>query len=123
METFLKHFNRSSETIRSSFRTNNLGLNPVVNRAYDDISEALDLSYGAVAVLVWALGNMGDNEMDLDKVASQTGYTVGAVSSAIDELERHHYMVEVKGHHDCIDLTASTKEMLINHYCFYKLFR
>lgn len=92
-----------------------------VRNAYIDISVALGLSYSAVAVLVWALKNMDGKVVDMDDVASQIGYTEESVSSSIDELENHHYMVKIAQGNDSLDVTSATKELLINHYCFYKL--
>ena len=92
-----------------------------VRNAYIDISVALGLSYSAVAVLVWALKNMDGKVVDMDDVASQIGYTEESVSFSIDELENHHYMVKIAQGNDSLDVTSATKELLINHYCFYKL--
>lgn len=121
METLRNHFDKLSETIRSTFGPNNPEPGHAAREAYDDISEALDLSFCAVALLVWSMGNMGDDEAGYDKVASQIGFSNDEVSSAIEELERRHYMVKVNERDDCVDLTDSTKEMVISHYCFYRL--
>ena len=62
METLRNHFDKLSETIRSTFGTNNPEPSHAAREAYDDISEALDLSFCAVALLVWSMGNMGGDE-------------------------------------------------------------
>lgn len=123
METFLNQFNKAASIIHDSFRTDELVHNKDVRNAYDDISNALGLSFPAVALLVWALNNMDGRLVEMSSVASQIGYTEDAVSSSIDELELHHYMVKVGELNDSLDVTATTKELLINHYCFYKLMK
>ena len=123
METFLNHFNKAVLLIHGSFRTAESVQSEDVRNAYADISDALGLTYPAVALLVWALNNMDGKLVEMSSVASQIGYTEDAVSYSIDELERHHYMVKVDDLNDSLDVTATTKELLINHYCFYKLMK
>lgn len=123
METFLQRFNKAVLLIHGSFRTAKLAHDEDVRNAYDDISDALGLSYTAVALLVWALNNMDSKLVEMSSVASQIGYPEDSVSPSIDELERHHYMVKVEDLNDSLAVTATTKELLINHYCFYKLMK
>lgn len=91
-----------------------------VRDAFDDLSQALGLTHQAIALLVWALSNMNGDVVELSFVASQLDYSEDVVSSSIDELEHHHYMVKVDEYNDGFDIIAETKELIINHYCFHK---
>lgn len=120
-KTFLEQFNHESEVVRKSFQTDDLAMSESVQKAYDSLSSALDLTYQAVALLIWAFNNMGGAVIDSDIIATQIGFSTRSVNLAVDELEKRHYMVPLYEGSDCVDITPETKDLIINHYCFYKL--
>ena len=119
METYEEHFNELVALISrnaAAFKTDER-----VSDAVNDLSQALGLTHQAAVLLVWSMSNMNGKVVELSHVASQIGYSGNAVSSSLDELERRHYMVKVDDYDDCLDITAETKALIINRYCFYKL--
>ncbi len=121
MKTFLDQFNANLELVRMSF--SDLDWCGCVNtrNAYDDLSGALGLSSPAIALMAWALYNMGSKLVYLNDVASQIGFPEKTIESAVNELVDRHYMEALDGNDDCLDFTSRSKEILINHYCFNKL--
>jgi DNA-binding MarR family transcriptional regulator len=120
-ETFVNQFNKKVALINENNNATAFKNDQRVSNAFDDLSQALGLTHQAVALLVWALNHMNGEEVNMSSVATQIDYSEQTVSSAMDELEKHHYMVEVDGRHGCLDLTSKTKNLITNHYCFYKL--
>lgn len=121
METYEKHFKELVALINKNNNVAAFESDVNVRNAFDDLSQTLGLTHEAVASLVWVLNNMNEDVVDLSYVASQIDYSEDAVSSSIDELERRGYLVYVDEYTDNLDVTAKTKELMINHYCFRKL--
>ncbi len=120
-ESFVNQFNETVAFINANNNAAAFKKDKRVVEAFDDISAALGLTHQAVAVLAWSLSNMNAEMVDLGDVAAQIDYSERTVNSALDELERQRYMVKVYGQHGCLDVTESAKDLIINHYCFYKL--
>lgn len=118
---FVNQFNETVAFINENNNAAAMKKDKRVVEAINDISAALSLTYQAVALLVWSLSNMNCEMVDLGDVAAQIGFSEQDVSSSLDELEQHRYMVKVDGDSGCLDVTENTKALLINHYCFYKL--
>lgn len=120
-ETFVNQFNETVAFINENNTAVAMKKDKRVLNAFNDISAALSLTYQAVALLVWSLSHMNGEMVDLCDIAAQIDYSEQTVSSSLDELEQHRYMVKVDGDSGCLDVTENTKALLINHYCFYKL--
>lgn len=121
METFENHFNELVALINMNNNATSSKSNERVKNAFDELSQALGLTRPAVALLVWALNNMDGDVVELSSVASQIDYSEDVVNSSIEELKLHRYLVEVDEDNDGLDVTAETKALIINHYCFYKI--
>lgn len=121
METYEKHFNELVALINKNNYAAAYESDKKVSDAFDELSQAFGLTHQAVSLLVWALNNMGGEVVELSYVASQIDCSEEVVSSSIDELELHHYMVKVDEYNDSLDVTTKTKALIINHFCFYKL--
>lgn len=120
-DTFVNQFNETVAFINENNNAAAMKKDKRVVKAFNDISAALNLTYQAVALLVWSLCNMNGEMVELCDIAAQIDCSEQTVSSSLDELEQYRYMVKVDGDSDCLDVTESTKELIINHYCFYKL--
>lgn len=120
-DTFVNQFNEAVALINANNNATSFKNDKRVSDAFNDISGSLKLTHQAVALLVWALNNMTGEVFELSSIATQIEYSERTVSIAIDELEKHRYMVKVNDNNDTLDVTAKSKDLIINHYCFYKL--
>ncbi len=120
-ETFLNQFERETTVVLDSLGTTEAKRDVMVRDAYDDLAMTLGLTYPCIAILAWALRNMGGEATDTANVASLIGYPENAVSSSLDELERKRYMIRVKSEGYVLDVTEETKERIVDHYCYGKL--
>lgn len=120
-ETYENHFNELVALINKNNNATTFKKDERVNEAFDDLSQSLKLSHNAVALLVWALNNMDGNLVNPAVIASQINCSEESVNFSITELQQHHYLVMVDEYNEALDVTAETKELIINHYCFYKL--
>lgn len=120
-ESFIEQFQKETEIVRGSFRTDLVERDRTVRDAYDDLSLALGLTYPCIALLAWALGNTDSRTIYTDGVATLIGYAERDVNVSLDELVVRGYLARVETEEDSFDVTEESKELVFNHYCFGKL--